>query len=155
MPSSSDLLTEFTDFVQFFVWLVVSYSQQKLFLTLVSKPMTCQSWRRRDLNTLCFESWELEAILSPYSNQMLRNEWPLRTPKSLTTSAEVSQPQETKPGKRDSESCNLAGFRILTLQIWNCRHFKSESDSSQNTFFEIMELGGTYKCPFQLWLFFI
>ena len=31
MPSSSDLLTEFTDFVQFFVWLVVSYSQQKLF----------------------------------------------------------------------------------------------------------------------------
>ena len=110
MPSSSDLLTEFTDFVQFFVWLVVSYSQQKLFLTLVSKPKTRQiGWR--DLNTACFESWQLEAILSPYSNQMLRNEWPLRTNQNPWQQVLRSfHPKETKPGTRTQ---SLAIWQVL------------------------------------------
>ena len=35
---------------------------------------------------------------------------------------------------------------MLLFQIWNCRRFKSESDSSQNTFFEIMELSVCSNC---------
>ena len=155
MPSSSDLLTEFTDFVQFFVWLVVSYSQQKLFLTLVSKPETRRiGWR--DLSTVCFESWQLEAILSPYSNQMLRNEWPLRTNQNPWQQVLRSfHPKETKPGTR---SQSLAIWQVLEYRF---SRFGIVVISNLNQtvlripFFEIMELGGTYKCPFQLWLFFI
>ena len=69
----------------------------------------------RDPNTVCFKSWRLEAILSPYSNQMLRNEWPLRTNQNPWQQVLRSfHPKETKPGTRTQ---SLAIWQVLEYRF--------------------------------------